>query len=184
MKHVGGSQLQPPGTLVALSGAVDHAGAEHPKDMEQFRMVVFFVWEHSEHREEYRGAHGDHAAPRGAATQLRGAEQRGAMRATRAGAVQFTPWNCCVWMGCYRRYVEVCRIYKTYTPWQWLGAATDDPADAEIVALRAAARPRLLPPSQLILAIAGPPAAPPPLNTARGGEWGFGGTAGDAVRQR
>jgi hypothetical protein len=57
MAHVGGDEPQPPGTLVvALSGAVDHAGAEHPKSMNKSRVVVFFVWEHPDHDEEYRGA--------------------------------------------------------------------------------------------------------------------------------
>jgi hypothetical protein len=173
MKRVGAPLPQPPGTLVAVSGAVDHAGAEHPKSMKQSRVVVFFVWEHSEHDEEYRGTPRPTLLPRrGAASQLRGAERRRAMRAMRTGAVQFTPWNCCLWVGCYRRYVEVCKIYKTYTPWQWLGVATDDPDDADIPRHQEAVRPRPPSPSQLIMAIPSRPPAAPPLNASERGAGG------------
>ena len=142
MAHVGEAGLHPPGTLVALSGAVDHAGAAHPRGMTKDRAVVFFVWEHPEHDEEYRGAP---AAPPNPAVGaggpprsqlLRGAYRRECEAGPRAGAVQFTPWNCCVWMGCYRRFVEVCRIYAAYTPWQWMGVATDHEDDNEIVELK------------------------------------------------
>ena len=134
--------------------------------MTKDRAVVFFVWEHPEHDEEYRGAP---AAPPNPAVGaggpprsqlLRGAYRRECEAGPRAGAVQFTPWNCCVWMGCYRRFVEVCRIYAAYTPWQWMGVATDHEDDEEIVELKNLARPRPPPPPP------GPPRPSPRLPPA------------------